>query len=159
MGRTRYSSCILIVVLVCFVISSGAQAGFMFYTPNGNPTGASSATSPQINGWVYTVRLVPEGASSPFTPWAEPPSLAQVLAAQGYSAANGWTINRFSLSGSLTLGTYRAWAENSPELAQGSLITKPAQDHLGSGGSQIGLGYSAAGSDPSGASAHWLQIV
>ncbi len=90
--------------------------------------------------------------------------LLNILAAQGYSAANGWNISRFDIQGSISLGTYLAYVEQAPTLQQGTLNPFTPQATPGGGGAEIGLGYSPGPGDPSGAghalnNAHWLQIV
>jgi len=37
---------------------------------------------------------------------------ASGLNAEGFGAANGWTINFAALSGAITMQTYRPWVEN-----------------------------------------------
>ena len=129
-------------------------------TPNGNPTGPSSAESPLYwLSYYYTVSLSPGQAVTPQA-WPVNLTLSDVLGAQGFTAANGWTINRFNLQGNMTLNTYLAFAEakpayNSPD---GSLIF-PGGAVPGAGGAELGLTYNPQGTDPSGFGVHWIQIV
>jgi hypothetical protein len=124
-------------------------------TPNGNPTGALTATSPpQPDGFTYTVSLDLASGGEVIERW----NPLDVLAAQGFSAANGWTITRFAFQGDHRLDTYYAWAEGYPVINQGALQVGPGGG-AGSGGAAIGLHYLPRGTDPTGAAVHWLQII
>jgi len=109
------------------------------------------------------VSLNPAQASADGAPFPIGVSLTSILAAQGYSAANGWNITSFSIQGSLTLGTYLAWTETIPAFRQGVFVAAAAS-FPGKGGAEFGLGYAPSGGVPSGSgnafgNAHWLQVV
>jgi hypothetical protein len=158
---------LLAALLLCNGLASSAHADFQFLIPNGNPTGPQEAISPVYNigpdqNYWFVVQLAPLYAEAVIVPTGMPggpPALVDVLNAQGYGPQNGWTINRFDLQGSLSLGNYLAWAENKPAFSQGNLPPYQPFYAPGYGGAGFSLGYNPVGTDPSGADAHWLQVV
>jgi hypothetical protein len=129
-------------------------ADFFLDTPNGNPTGPYYAVSPP--GYIPGYQVFVQPATTAMV-WTETVSIFDVLGAQGYSAANGWTIGFFGLSGKYQLDTYYAWTETSPAITQGSM-TLDSTSLPGRGGALIGLSYHPQGNDPT-AGVHWLQVV
>jgi len=89
-------------------------------------------------------------------PWVQP-----ALTAEGFSAANGWTINLVALTATATItrGTYGPWADIDPNFSQGAFLNQHYDDVLGAGGVNIGLGYSPGGAaDPRGTN-NWIQVI
>ncbi|HEV3257306.1 MAG TPA: PEP-CTERM sorting domain-containing protein, partial [Gemmataceae bacterium] len=84
--------------------------------------------------------------------------LAQALSAQGFIHGNGWTINYSRLQGSLQLDTYEPWTENKPAVNEPTVSLPGAADN-GFGGAALGLHYLPQGTDPTGASVHWIQLI
>jgi len=124
--------------------SSPVSATLM--VPNGNPTGAATAGPVSLNPSPATY-VVDDGT------WLLP-----ALAAQGISAANGWTINFAPLAGSITLQTYEAWTGTEPAENCGP-FNDPAVQRPGAGGANICLTYQPQGEDPSGSIVRWLQVI
>jgi len=156
---------LLALTVPCLALVSPAYAqpppppgGGFILTPNGNPTGPSSASESYWYG-TYTVSLSP-GQANTLQLWPNNITLSDVLGAQGFTAANGWTINRFNVQGNVTLNAYLAWTETAPAYTSPSgLINYAAAAHPGAGGAELGLTYNPQGADPSGADVHWLQII
>ncbi len=138
------------------VLSGSSVALGTFNIPNGNPTGPAVAQSAN-GGYVFLDPSPAQYMIAGSCPWLTP-----ALDAQGYSVANGWTINRIALQGSITLGTYRAWADTDPDVAKGGM-SLGAENSLNSGGATIALTYTASTAmgttDPSGDSVRWLQVI
>ena len=129
-------------------------------TPNGNPTGPASARSPTYWNplpYYYVVSLSP-GQATTAQPWPDSISLNDILGAQGFTPANGWTIDRFNVQGTMTLNAYLAYTEAQPAYAGGTL-NFGGQNVSGSGGAELGLSFAAQGTDPTGADMHWLQVI
>jgi len=144
-------------VVVALVMACGSSVSLAsFSTPNGNPTGPAVAQSAN-GGYVFLDPSPAQYMVAGSCPWLTP-----ALDAQGYSVANGWTINRIALQGSITLGTYRAWADTDPDVAKGGM-SLGAENNLNAGGATIALTYTASTAmgttDPSGDSVRWLQVI
>lgn len=144
-------------VAALVVLSGSGVALGSFDTPNGNPTGPAVALSATNGGRSFLDPSPAQYMVAGSCPWLTP-----ALNAQGYSAANGWTINRIALQGSITLGTYRAWADTDPSVSKGGM-SLAAENSPGQGGATIALTYNASTAanttDPSGASVRWLQVI
>ncbi len=139
-------------------LSSGSPAG-MLLTPNGDPTGAAAMAGTGGAAFLNPVAAF-ETAQPQVGPLSDDDLLVTALAAQGFSAAKGYTFAFTALAGNdLTLGTYLAWADNRPAFTQGTL-TAPAATLTGTGGADIGIGYAQNNmADPTTANLHWISIV
>ena len=169
---------LLAIVLFCGMPASSVRADFLFITPLGNPTvngAGSSVTSGQytvsLNSDIFypparSVIYPTDGFRGPpvtFNPYLGPedtlgPSLLAILDTQHFGPADGWTILRFDLQGSISLDYYSAWANAIPVFTTSGGRTYPGKTVTGSGGAAIGLHYYPSGTDPV-ETAHWLQIV
>jgi hypothetical protein len=136
---------------ILVTLTSAAPALAVF---NGNPVPANggSASDSNANG-VWTSTLDPNPAISQATcPW-----ITNGLNAQGFTAANGWTINYLPLTGGLSITKYTAWVTQQPT------ETINATNYGGNGpfsfygGADIGLHYTPQGTDPT--TIHWLQAI
>jgi hypothetical protein len=113
-----------------------ARAGLL---PNGNPTGASSAWDPTTT-WSVTLKpnpavFIPQGSC----PWLIP---GLTNSAQPYNNANNiWNYTYAALQGDFSLATYKAQA--------------------GGGNFEVDfqLAYQPKGTDPTGNSVRWLQVI
>jgi hypothetical protein len=140
----------------------GAGPAFLL-TPNGNPTGPASANSPQQPSGspfdFYTVNLSP-GLANTAQAWPIGVTLSDVLGAQGFNQANGWTVDIITLQGTMTLNRYLAYTEVAPVYQSPSgKLNVDQMNAAGLGGAEFGLTYNPQGADPSGASVHWLQVI
>ena len=137
--------------LALTIVPVAAHAGLT--APNGNPSGASKA-GPATNGGYTLLNVDPANyRTAGNCPWLLP-----ALNAQGFNAANGWTINFFALTGNIELDTYLAWVDTAPAFTQGK-YSDPATPYPGEGGAELGLGYKPQGGDPTGAGVHWIQVI
>jgi hypothetical protein len=106
----------LLLCVLCAGTTAPAQAAFL--TPNGNPTGDSVAWSPWYPPGVEAYRYQVSIFAAQYGVFEDDPAglsmIGPALEAQGFSAANGWTITRFDLEGDLRLDRYFAWAESVP---------------------------------------------
>lgn len=146
------------LVAALVVVAWGSSASLAsLSTPNGNPTGPAVALSATNGGRSFLDPNPAQYMVAGSCPWLTP-----ALDAQGYSEANGWTINRIALQGSITLATYRAWADTDPAVSKGGM-SLAAENSPGQGGATIALTYTASTAqgttDPSGASVRWLQVI
>jgi hypothetical protein len=134
------------------VIALAAVSLGTLQTPNGNPTGGPVASS--TGEGKSTLDPTPGSYRiSGDCPWVVP-----ALAAQGFSAANNWTIDTAALSGSLTLNIYDPWVNTAAAFNCDTLGTNDRKNPQ-SGGSRICITYQPAGSDPSGNQVRWLQVI
>lgn len=138
------------VLLASFIWITPTQA-----VPNLNPTGLAVATDSNGPDNVWTSTLVP----NPAITFASCPWITAGLNAQGFNAANGWTINTLTLTGSLSLTNYFAWVTTQPKgTINGSTFggKGPAFDY---GGADALVTYTPMGTDPSGAGVFWIQGI
>jgi hypothetical protein len=147
--RVRALAVALAVALITLGLPLGASAALLI--PNGNPTGANPASQ-----WNGSSTLVPSPAS--YRVAGDCPWIIPALNAEGFNAANLWTINTVALNGDITLGTYVPWVNTDPAITQGA-FNFPAEGKLGFGGANIGLGYNPKAGDPTGAGVHWIQVI
>jgi hypothetical protein len=112
--RIRVASRGFALAWAIVAISIDVQAANLL-TPNGNPTGPALAV-----GTAGTSALNVNPASYRVAgdcPWVVP-----ALNAEGFNAANGWTINTVALTGNdITLGTYLDYADVQPAITQGAV--------------------------------------
>jgi len=118
--------------------------------PNGNPTAPATVSNGSDSSTLYPAPAVymPEGGC----PWLLP-----ALAAQGISAANGWTITMVPLEGTITLDTYTPWVDQDPAIDCGS-FSFAAESVGGHGGAAMCLTYQPQGEDPT-STVRWLQVI
>ncbi len=142
-------------IAVSLLVASAAEAGTLASSA-GNPTGPSTAS-----GSTGGATLDPAGAvylASGNSPWIVP-----ALAAEGFSAANGWTIQTVALVGNdISLGAYQAWADVRPAISQGFFTFPTDPNWSGYGGAELGLGYAnhaPADPNPSSIYVNWIQVI
>jgi hypothetical protein len=134
------------------VLVAAAQAALL---PNGNPTGTNPAVGPGGKSTLFPAPAQYVSAAS--SPWLTPG-----LDAQGFSAANGWTVNKIALQGNIRLDRSLPWTDAIPSFSQGEFLVFHTPEP-GFGGAEIGLHYlpSVAGgsTDPHGAGVHWISVI
>ena len=158
--RARSAGIVCLAAWCAFLAADGGARGDLI--PNGNPTGNSTA-GPSSTGAGLFSKLDPNPAI--YEPAGNCPWLLPALAAQGFSAANGWTINLVALtSSSLKMGNYAAWVDSAPKFGQNGLSVGATNDR-GFGGAIFSLGYqfntqnAAKPTDPDPTTTHWIQVV
>lgn len=152
----RSFSLVFALTIVCLLgIQPSAFAQSITY-PYGYFTGDQTAASPIYYNpfpMYYTVSAI-----EPVTamPWATNITVESVLGAQGINATNGWTINRFTPTGTFRLDINYAWTETAPAVTQGDQWG--ASSYVpGYGGIVFGLHYTPGSyCDPQ---MHWIQII
>lgn len=143
--RASAAAVVFVSVAQAALIPSGAPIN-----PGTNPavgTGGRSVLTP--------APAVYEIAGS--CPWLVP-----ALNAEGFSKANGWTINTQALQGNIQLNTYNAWVNSYGQVTAGGM-TVAATNAPGDGGAGITLTYqpntNMGTTDPSGAGVHWISVI
>jgi hypothetical protein len=142
---------LLLGVVTGALIPTTASASLLI--PNGNPT-ADKTSNRSSNGFIVT--LTPSPASYRIKadcPWPIP-----ALNAQGINDTNKWNVVPVVLNGDLQLDVYRPWVDTKPALKDGAFDLR-AQNKAGFGGANFALTYKPKGSDPTGASVHWIQVI
>jgi hypothetical protein len=136
--------------VVAVALTWGRTSAATLAVPNGNPTGGPTATngSDAVSLNPSPAVYVAEGGC----PWLLP-----ALAAEGFSAANGWTISMVPLEGTLTLDTYKPWVDVDPAINCGS-YGFAAENAGGTGGSALCVTYQPQGEDPT-STARWIQVI
>jgi hypothetical protein len=174
MRQPNASAALRVIVATCLTLA--LPAGLVaqigpghLLTPNGNPTGAASATSTQqFDGQSYQVSLNPNQIGTAFllppAPDGVPPiSLQQILNASLEVQGSAWQVtSEFGVQGNLRLDQYYAFAGSRPAIQQGSLnvpgVNAPGdKTTYGIGGAVLALHYMPSGTDP--ANVRWLQLV
>jgi MYXO-CTERM domain-containing protein len=69
-----------------------------------------------------------------------------------------WVINRLSLTGNLTLDTYKAFVDSAPVVSVAGHNVYTVTDVTGYGGAAFGLKYAPGAGDPT-ANLRWLQVI
>jgi hypothetical protein len=144
-------SAVYSVTLFAFLVCvSQAQAAF-----DGSPVSGPGSASDSLPNNVWTSTLIPNPAINQAScPW-----IANGLAAQGFVASNGWTINYKTLSGGLSLESYYAWVTDQPTNTIHSVAFGGNSHGADWGGADIRLLYTPGVGDPTGSSVHWIQAI
>ena len=138
------------LILACAVMSWTTSAFAVF---NGAPVGgpASATDSNALGSWTSTVNPNP-AISASTCPW-----VTDGLNAQGFTVGTGWTINWKTLTGSVSIQKYFAYVTQQPTDTINSLSWGGQGPFAYYGGAEAKLLYTPAGTDPTGASVHWIQ--
>lgn len=121
---------------------------------DGSPKGGLAQKTDSDGDCRWTSRLNPNPAIRMTTcPWIE-----DGLTAQGYTAANGWTITYGALlPGEITIRKYYAWVTNEPTVVIGGNTFNGTETGK-IGGAVIGLNYTH-NNGPQGAEVNWIQAI
>jgi hypothetical protein len=150
-GRNATWAQLGVILAAIGAVAAPARGGLLI--PHGNPTGGPTA-GPAKNGGTTT--LTPSPAL--YMPKGSCPWLLPALAAQGFSAANGWTINLIAMQGNLQLDAYYPWVDKEPAIDYGAFKDK-AHPRLNWGGDVLELKYDPKGTDPKGNDVRWIQVI
>lgn len=137
-------------VVILLSLASRADAGLV--AELGNPT-AGPTSAAAANGGKTT--LIPSPAvfvAAGACPWLMP-----ALAAQKFSAAEGWEISTANLAGDIKMNVYAPWVDGAPAIGSGDIEAEATEDP-GFGGAVITLNYTPQESEAK-IQFHWIQVI
>jgi PEP-CTERM motif len=123
---------------------------------NGNPIGGMASVTDGYPNNYWTSSLYP----NPAIQEANCVWITQGLTAQGFTQANGWTVNTgVALTGSLSLEKYFAYVTTQPIGNINGTNFGGAGAYADYGGAELRVLYTPGAGDPTGNSVHWMQAI